>query len=163
MNPQLFSDAKKYLKNDQDLLIDDVKNVLKYLQENHINDYSFVVAPAAKAYEGYLKDFFFDLDIIDENSYHSDRFRVGKTLNPSLRYKRYSIFKKLADLHDNGEQLAEKLWSAWKQGRNEIFHYFPGNVKKLTKTEAEDRIELILQAIIDSGNFIKEYKQNFLL
>ena len=163
MNPQLFSDAKKYLKNDQDLLIDDVKNVLKYLQENHINDYSFVVAPAAKAYEGYLKDFFFDLDIIDENSYHSDRFRVGKTLNPSLRYKRYSIFKKLADLHDNGEQLAEKLWSAWKQGRNEIFHYFPGNVKKLTKTEAEDRIELILQAIIDSGNFIKEYKQNYLL
>ena len=163
MNPQLFSDAKKYLKNDQDLLIDDVKNVLKYLQENHINDYSFVVAPAAKAYEGYLKDFFFDLEIIDENSYHSDRFRVGKTLNPSLRYKRYSIFKKLADLHDNGEQLAEKLWSAWKQGRNEIFHYFPGNFKKLTKTEAEDRIELILQAIIDSGNFIKEYKQNFLL
>ena len=122
-----------------------------------------MVAPAAKAYEGYLKDFFFDLEIIDENSYHSDRFRVGKTLNPSLRYKRYSIFKKLADLHDNGEQLAEKLWSAWKQGRNEIFHYFPGNVKKLTKTEAEDRIELILQAIIDSGNFIKEYKQNFLL
>ena len=163
MNQELFSDAKKYLKNDQDLLIDDVQNILKYLQDNHINDYSFVVAPAAKAYEGYLKDFFFDLDIIDENSYHSDRFRVGKTLNPSLRYKRYSIYRKLADLHDNGEQLAEKLWSAWKQGRNEIFHYFPGNVKKLTKTEAEDRIGLILQAIIDSGNFIKEYKQNYLL
>lgn len=163
MNPELFSDAKKYLKNDQDQLIDDVQNVLKYLQDNHINDYSFIVAPAAKAYEGYLKDFFFDLDIIDENSYHSDRFRVGKTLNPSLRYKRYSIFKKLADLHDDGEQLAEKLWSAWKQGRNEIFHYFPGNVKKLTIIEAQDRITLILQAIIDSGNFIKEYKQNYLL
>ena len=163
MNPQLFSDAKKYLKNDQDLLIDDVQNILKHLQDNHINDYSFVVAPAAKAYEGYLKDFFFDLEIIDENSYHSDRFRVGKTLNPSLRYKRYSIYRKLADLHNDGEQLAEKLWSAWKQGRNEIFHYFPDNVKKLTKTEAEDRITLILQAIINSGNFIKEYKQNFLL
>lgn len=163
MNPQLFIDAKSFLKNDQDQLIDDVQNVLKYLQDNHINDYSFVVAPAAKAYEGYLKDFFFDLDIIDENSYHSDRFRVGKTLNPSLRYKRYSIFKKLADLHDDGEQLAETLWSAWKQGRNEIFHYFPGNVKKLTITEAEDRITLILQAIIDSGNFIKDYKQNYLL
>ncbi len=163
MDPQLFIDAKTYLKNDQDQLIDDVENVLKYLQENHINDYSFIVAPAAKAYEGYLKDFFFDLHIIDENSYHSDRFRVGKTLNPSLRYKRYSIFKKLADLHDNGEQLAEKLWSAWKQGRNEIFHYFPGNVKKLSKIEAEDRITLILKAIIESGNFIKEYKQNYLI
>lgn len=163
MNPQLFSDAKIYLKNDQDQLIDDVQNILNYLQENHINDYSFVVAPAAKAYEGYLKDFFFDLDIIDEYSYHSDRFRVGKTLNPSLRYKRFSIFKKLSDLSDHGEQLAEKLWSAWKQGRNEIFHYFPGNVKKLTRVQAEDCITLILKAIIESGIFMQEYKQNYLL
>ncbi len=163
MNQELFLDAKKYLKNDQDQLIDDVKNVLSYLQQNHINDYSFVVAPAAKAYEGYLKDFFFDLEIIDEYSYHSNRFRVGKTLNPSLRYKRYSIFKKLSDLHQDGEQLAEKLWSAWKQGRNEIFHYFPGNVKKLTKLEAEERITLILKAIIDSGDFINQYRQDFLL
>jgi len=163
MNPQLFIDAKKFLKNDQDQLIDDVENILKSLQQDHINDYSFVVAPAAKAYEGYLKDFFFDLEIIDEYSYHSDRFRVGKTLNPSLRYKRYSIFKKLADLHEDGEQLAEKLWTAWKQGRNEIFHYFPGNVKKLTKAEAEERVSLILKAIIDSGIFIDQYKQNYLL
>lgn len=163
MNPQLFIDAKKYLKNDQDQLIDDVENVLKCLQQNHINDYSFVVAPAAKAYEGYLKDFFFDLDIIDEYSYHSDRFRVGKTLNPSLRYKRYSIFKKLADMHENGEKLAEKLWSAWKQGRNEIFHYFPGNVKKLNLVEAQDCITLILKAIIESGIFMQDYKQNNLL
>ncbi|MFA7300903.1 MAG: hypothetical protein WC069_01145 [Candidatus Shapirobacteria bacterium] len=163
MNPQLFIDAKKYLKNDQDQLVDDVENVLNYLQQNHINDYSFIVAPAAKAYEGFLKDFFFDLDIIDEYSYHSDRFRVGKTLNPSLRYKRYSIFKKLADMHEDGEGLAEKLWSAWKQGRNEIFHYFPGNVKKLTLVEAQDRINLILKAIIDSGDFMERYKQNNLL
>jgi len=163
MNPQLFIDAKKYLKNDQDQLIDDVENVLKYLQQNHINDYSFIVAPAAKAYEGYLKDFFFDLDIIDEYSYHSDRFRVGKTLNPSLRYKRYSIFKKLADIHENGEKLAEKLWSAWKQGRNEIFHYFPGNVKKLSLADAQDCITLILKAIIESGTFMQDYKQNNLL
>jgi len=163
MNPQLFIDAKIYLKNDQDQLLDDVETVLRYLQQNHINDYSFVVAPAAKAYEGYLKDFFFDLDIIDEYNYHSDRFRVGKTLNPSLRYKRFSIFKKLSDISDKGEQLAEKLWSAWKQGRNEIFHYFPGNVKKLTRAEAEYCITLILKAIIDSGIFKEEHKQNFLL
>lgn len=162
MNPQLFLDAKKYLKNDQDELLDDVESILKYIEYNHINDYSFVVAPAAKAYEGYLKDFFFDIDIIDEYSYHSNRFRVGKTLNPSLRYKRYSIFKKLADLHQDGEQLAEKLWTAWKQGRNEIFHYFPGNVKKLTRPEAEECITLILKAIIDSGNFINLYKNEII-
>lgn len=163
MNQELFVGAKKYLKNDQDQLIDDVENILNCLQQNHINDYSFVVAPAAKAYEGYLKDFFFDLEIIDEYSYHSDRFRVGKTLNPSLRYKRYSIFKKLADMHEDGEKLAEKLWTAWKQGRNEIFHYFPGNVKKLTLIQAQDCITLILKAIIESGTFMLNYKQNYLL
>ena len=163
MNPELFKNAKVFLKNDQDQLIDDVENILKYLQQNHINDYSFVVAPAAKAYEGYLKDFFFDLEIINEYDYHSDRFRVGKTLNPSLRYKRYSIYKKLADMHEDGEKLAEKLRSAWKQGRNEIFHYFPGNVKKLTLAEAIDCITLILKAIIDSGTFMQEYKTNYLL
>lgn len=163
MNQQLFIDAKKYLKNDQDQLIDDVENILKYLSQYQISDFSFVVAPAAKAYEGYLKDFFFDLDIIDENSYHSDRFRVGKTLNPSLRYKRFSIYKKLTDINVNGEKLAEKLWSAWKQGRNEIFHYFPDNVKKLSLTEAQDRITLILKAIIESGIFIQDYNQNNLI
>lgn len=163
MNPQIFIDAKKYLKNDQDLLIDDVENILNCLKENHINDYSFLVAPAAKAYEGYLKDLFFDLEIIDEFNYNSDRFRVGKTLNPSLRYKRFSIYKKLADIHEDGERIAEKLWSAWKQGRNEIFHYFPGNVKKLNLIEAQERITLILKAIIDSGTFRQQYKQNYLL
>lgn len=163
MNPQIFIDAKKYLKNDQDQLIDDVENILNCLKENHINDYSFLVAPAAKAYEGYLKDLFFDLEIIDEFNYNSDRFRVGKTLNPSLRYKRFSIYKKLADIHEDGERIAEKLWSAWKQGRNEIFHYFPGNVKKLNLIEAQERITLILKAIIDSGTFKQQYKQNYLL
>lgn len=159
----LFSQAKKYLNDEQDQLLTDIQNIFKSLSQNHINDYSFIVAPAAKAYEGYLKDFFLDLDIIDRYSYESDRFRVGKTLNPSLRYKRYSIYKKLADLHQDGEELAEKLWNAWKLGRNEIFHYFPGNIKKLDRAEAEERINLILKAIIDSGNFLNLYRQDLLL
>lgn len=161
--PSLFSEAKKFLNQEQYLLISDVENIFLYLQDNHINDYSFIVAPAAKAYEGYLKDFFLKLDIIDQYNYESDRFRVGKTLNPSLRYRRFSIYKKLSDLHEDGEELAEKLWTAWKQGRNEIFHYFPNNIKKLSRAEAETRVNLILKAIIDSGNFVNRYRQSFLL
>ena len=163
ISPSLFSTAKKYLNHEQDLLISDVENILLYLKDNHINDYSFVVAPAAKAYEGYLKDFFLSLNIIDQYNYESDRFRVGKTLNPSLRYRHFSIYKKLSDLHQDGEELAEKLWTAWKQGRNEIFHYFPNNIKKLTRDEAETRVNLILKAIIDSGSFVSQYRQSFLL
>lgn len=154
MSPDLFDQAKRHLSPDQGNLITDVRTILSKLQKfDHISDYSFIVSPIAKAYEGFLKDFFLDIGIIDRFTYHSDRFRVGKTLNPSLRYKRFSIFQKLADLHDEGGELAESLWDAWKFGRNEIFHYFPNNLKKLSRAEAEERISMILKAIIIAGKF----------
>lgn len=161
--PELYSEAKKFLSPSQDALINDVQNVLKKLEQDHINDYSFLVSPIAKAYEGYLKDFFLKTKIIDQYNYESDRFRVGKTLNPSLRYRRFSIYQKLANLNEEGEELAEKLWTAWKYGRNEIFHYFPNKIKYLSRDEAEDRIKMLLEAIISSGNFYKKYLQDSLL
>ena len=163
ISPDLFSTAKKYLSPQQDALINDVLIVLKCLEHNHINDYSFIVAPISKAYEGYLKDFFLKTNIIDKYNYESDRFRVGKTLNPSLRYKRFSIYQKLANLSEEGEQLAEKLWTAWKYGRNEIFHYFPNNLKNLSRTEAEERIAMLLDAIVSSGQINKKYLEGNLL
>lgn len=157
LNPQIFSQASKYLTPGQFSLINDVSTILGKLQKfDHISDYSFLVSPAAKAYEGFLKDFFFKLHIIDEYSYHSDRFRVGKTLNPTLRYKRFSVFRKLAELDELGEQLAEILWDAWKFGRNEIFHYFPDKLKNITKDEAQERVYLVLDAIIRAGKFLDE-------
>lgn len=152
----VFEQAKIYLNKDQDSLITDIETLLSKLTKiDHISDYSFLVAPVAKAYEGYLKDFFLKLSIITDFDYKSDRFRVGKTLNPSLRYKKFSVFQKLADLHEKGEELAEILWTAWKFGRNEIFHYFHHNLKKLDRAEAEERIDMILNAIIESGKFLE--------
>lgn len=154
----LFDKIKKFLSADQQGLIEDVQTILNCLsQPDHIHDYSVLVAPIAKAYEGFLKDFFLQTGIIDQETYLSDRFRVGKTLNPSLRYKRFSIFQKLADLDQQGEELAEVLWDAWKFGRNEIFHYFPNNLKKLNYQEAEDRITLVLNAINKAGDFQQEH------
>lgn len=163
ISPEIISEAKRYLSPSQDSLVNDVQVVLKSLAGNHINDYSFLVSPISKAYEGYLKDFFLKTNIIDKYSYESDRFRVGKTLNPSLRYKRFSIYQKLASLNEEGEVLAEKLWTAWKYGRNEIFHYFPNNLKNLSRDEAEERISMLLNAIITSGRFYKKYLENSLL
>lgn len=157
--PETFTKAKIYLSPDQDSLIADIEIIRNRLSETDaISDYSFLVSPIAKAYEGYLKDFFLKIGIIDKYSYESDRFRVGKTLNPSLRYKRFSIFQKLADIHEEGEQLAEELWTAWKFGRNELFHYFPNNLKKINRADAEDRIDLLLKAIIKAGEFLETYK-----
>jgi hypothetical protein len=161
LSEHLIEQAKTHLSPQQESLISDLQTIRNCLRQNHISDYSFLVAPIAKAYEGYLKDFFLKIGIIDKFNYKSDRFRVGKTLNPSLRYKRFSIFQKLTDLHENGEELAEKLWDAWKFGRNEILHYFPHNLKKLSQSEAEDRIALILNAIIKSGQFINENQSTY--
>lgn len=156
-----FAEARKYLNPSQDNLTTDVEIVLNQLDDvNNISDYSFLVAPISKAYEGYLKDFFLKLNIIDQYSYESDRFRVGKTLNPSLRYKRFSIFQKLSDIDEKGEEVAEILWNAWKHGRNEIFHYFPSNVQTISRQEAKDRIELVLNAIIRSGEFARVNAKN---
>ena len=163
VSPELVSEAKKYLSPSQDALINDVVTVLSSLEQDHINDYSFIVSPISKAYEGYLKDFFLKTHIIDKYDYESDRFRVGKTLNPSLRYKRFSIYQKLANLSEEGEALAEELWNAWKYGRNEIFHYFPNNLKNLTRDEAEERITLLLNAIVTSSRFYKKYLDGTLL
>ena len=153
----LFETARKHLSKQQQDLVTDVETILTKVNSNDkINDSSFFVAPIAKAYEGFLKDFFLKIGIISENDYESDRFRVGKTLNPSLRYKRFSVFQKLADIHNDGEELAENLWTAWKFGRNEIFHYFPETYKSLSKNEAEDRINLLLRAIIKTGTFLDQ-------
>lgn len=159
-NQQLFNQALKCLSPPQKNLLADVRTIMSHLQKNSINDYSFLVAPAAKAYEGYLKDFFLKIGIIDRRQRVSTHFRVGKTLNPSLRFKRFSVFQKLTDIDDNGEELAEILWDGWKFGRNEILHYFPKNLKKLTLDQAKDRIALILNAIIQSSLFLKNHHQS---
>ena len=155
--PELFLQAKKYLSGHQDELVNDVEIILKRLQiKDSISDFSFLVSPIAKAYEGFLKEFFLKIEIITDADFESERFRVGKTLNPSLRYKRFSVFQKLTEIDEKGEELAENLWDAWKFGRNEIFHYFPNNYKSLSQNEAEERINLLLRAIIKAGIFLEQ-------
>jgi hypothetical protein len=91
----LLRQAKHYLSPQQDFLLNDIEIIFTRLKTfDRISDYSFIVAPAAKAYEGYLKEFFFRIGLIDKYTYQSDRFRVGKTLNPSLRFKRFFRFSK---------------------------------------------------------------------
>jgi hypothetical protein len=159
-SPQLFNDAKKFLTTHQQNLLADVETILQKINLNdQIYDYAFFVAPIAKTYEGFLKDFFLKIGIISDDDYESEHFRVGKTLNPSLRYKRFSVFQKLSDIHENGEELAENLWNAWKFGRNEIFHYFPNISQNLSRNEAEERIELLLKAIIKAGEFLINNKE----
>lgn len=113
------------------------------------HDYSFVVFPAAKAYEGFLKKMFFDLGFITEEDYKGKRFRIGKALNPFLEKEirsRESVYDKIVE-YCGGKELADKLWEAWTNGRNLVFHWFPDEKRAVSYIEAEEKINLIISAM----------------
>lgn len=113
------------------------------------HDYSFVVFPAAKAYEGYLKKVFLDKGFISNEDYSGKRFRIGKALNPFLEDK----FRERESVYDmvtkecGGKELADILWNAWTNGRNLVFHWFPNEKRAVTFPEAEEKIRSIIYAM----------------
>lgn len=111
----------------------------------NISDYSYLVFPFAKAYEGFLKKLFLDLGFIPLQVYEGDHFRIGKALNPYLEklLRHESIYDRITQLCGNNS-LADELWHVWKKGRNLVFHYFPHNFRALSPTEAENIINEML-------------------
>lgn len=117
--------------------------------EEKFHDYSFLVFPAAKAYEGFLKNVFLDLDFITEEDFYGKRFRVGKALNPALdkRFrKKESVYDKLVG-YCSGKELADQLWKTWKSCRNLLFHWFPNEKNAIDYQEAVERVEMVLNAM----------------
>ena len=137
-----------YLSEGQRGLIEEGLIILEQakVQGDKLNDYSYVVFPFAKAYEGFLKQWFFDKGFIEQWQYASDHFRVGKVLCPLIATKLgdNSIYNKIKVYCENDPKLADRLWKAWRKGRNLVFHYFPHNLKALKLKEAE---ELIIEII----------------
>ena len=139
-----------YLTAEQRILADDgaflVADSLNH-QDQEPTDYSYLVFCYAKLYEGFLKDVFLHLGVISHLDYASNRFRIGRVLNPNivklLRGK--SVYAQLRNRY--GVELPEHLWYAWKQGRNLVFHYFPTQVRMLTREQAMAAIELITRAM----------------
>jgi hypothetical protein len=137
----------QYLSPDMQALVRDGE----FLVEDSIRhtdapptDFSYLVFPFAKLYEGFLKKLFIDAKIISEREYHSDHYRIGKTLSPNMvrRLGGRSAYKQISDRY--GAELAARLWHSWKEGRNLVFHYFPHNYRSLTRPAA---IELIHQLV----------------
>ena len=125
--------------------------------KEQFDDYAFVVFPAAKAYEGFLKKLFLELGFITETDYFGKHFRIGKSLNPSLpkEVRRDEVYGG-AEVHDKivkycgGRKLADDLWETWRVCRNLTFHWFPDQKNAITLTEAIDRVDMIISAIDES-------------
>lgn len=150
----------QYLSPGQKGLIDEGLYLLNDIDEHpdlHITDFSYLVFPFAKAYEGFLKQLFLDLGFITENIYNSNHFRIGKALNPHLErvLRRESVYDKIVN-SAGGVLLADEMWEVWRVGRNLVFHYFPHNLKALSKTEAEELVNKILDMIKKSTEIYQE-------
>lgn len=135
-----------YVPNDQQrLLLDGEKLVLDCQKHEmgELSDYSYLVFPFAKVYEGFLKQLFRDVGAITEKEYQSDHFRIGKSLSPNMArlLGARSAFTWINRHY--GNDLAMTLWQTWKSGRNLTFHYFPHNIRRLGYEEAVGTISNI--------------------
>jgi hypothetical protein len=119
-------------------------------------DYSFLIFPYAKAYEGFLKQLFLDIGFLTRLDYISNHLRLGKLMSPNLvgRLGERSLYIKMKKY--GSEELANEVWECWKIGRNQVFHYFPHNIKALTFDEAEQVISQIIKTMSDAYIQLKE-------
>ncbi len=146
----------KYLSEPQQNLISQAFYLLEDSKRhpllNDVSDYSYLVFPVAKAYEGFLKKLFLDMNLIKKWQYESDHFRIGKALSPNLARKlgKNSIYEQLVSR--GWQSLADKLWNCWKQGRNLVFHYFPHNFRALTREEAETLMNQLIKVMEEAVN-----------
>jgi len=148
----------QYLSSTQQQLAIDGQLLVEDLQHHHVeelSDYSYLVFPFAKLYEGFLKQIFRDLDVITEREYLSAHFRVGKVLSPNLvrRLGSRSAYGHITKQF--GQSLADLLWNTWKQGRNLVFHYFPHNIRRLRYSEACELIDVIIATMTEAVEVTK--------
>ena len=141
MEPQV-----KELIEQSDLLL-----AMAQKEPERFGDYSFIVFPAAKGYEGFLKKMFFDLGFITESDYLGKRWRVGKALNPFLEpeIRHESVYDRIA-AYCGGSELADFLWETWKSCRNTVFHYFPNEKNIVGLEDAKNKLEMIKKAIAEA-------------
>lgn len=150
----------KYFTPDFKAIVEDgeilIRNVDSERERIGITDFSFLVFPFAKAYEGFIKKLLLDLKAIKPDEYYGDEIRVGRLLNPD--YKREdggSVFTDLCKHSPERKTLAHGLWEVWKKGRNQVFHYFPHNFRKLSYEEAVGLIKdfvTVMKEAVDHYN-----------
>ncbi len=139
-----------YLSEDLKGLILDGESLLDHATKHngdHTSDFSYMVFPFSKAYEGFLKQLLLDLNLIREDEYYGDDIRIGRLLNPGFMKDHESIFENLCGKNKQGKQLAAKLWDSWKRARNQVFHYFPHNFRRLSYEEASQLIKDIAESM----------------
>lgn len=145
-----YGEFWSYLSQNQKDLILEGNFLMNDVIRHHnysFKDYSFLIFPYAKAFEGYLKKLFLDLGYISHLDYISDHLRLGKLMSPQLvdHLGDRSLFKQIKD--HSTKETADMIWETWKVGRNQVFHYFPHNTRCVTFEEAEATVNRIIMTM----------------
>ena len=125
------------------------------------SDYSFVVFPMAKAYEGFLKQYLFQMRLLSQDTYHDRRFRIGRALNPDLRNHQRDeqwLYDDIVRLCS--EQVGRLLWDTWLQCRNRVFHYFPATTQRVSLQRAGEYLVLMIDAMTAARSCQQSNKPN---
>jgi hypothetical protein len=116
--------------------------------QSAFSDYAFILFPAAKAYEGFLKQYLCDFGLISAVTYADKRFRIGRALNPDvnpMKRDEWWLFDDVKSLC--GMEIARAIWTTWLECRNQVFHYFPHNERRLTITDTAAKLSMILSTM----------------
>ncbi len=117
-------------------------------------DYSFLLFPLSKAYEGFLKSYLKNQQLLPHSVYQGRRFRIGRALNPDISTKyrdEYWLYDEVERII--GQELSRQMWNTWLECRNQIFHYFPKHTLFLNLNQTTQKMELVLRTI---QNMIKK-------
>ncbi len=107
-----------------------------------LSDFSVMVFPSAKAFEGYIKKLLLTIGLITEKEIKEDPYKsiIGKILNGE------EIKKKLLD-KKRGRSIPKLLAVQWELCRNIILHYDLDQPEIIKKEEALKKIDDIYEAI----------------
>ncbi|HNQ16523.1 MAG TPA: hypothetical protein PKJ26_02915 [Candidatus Woesebacteria bacterium] len=106
------------------------------------DDYTFVVFPMSKAYEGFLKHFLLNTQLISQETFNDRKFRIGRALNPDVSPRHRDEHWLYEDVvRYCSAELARELWETWLRCRNRIFHYFPKDSQVLTLPQAGEYLK----------------------
>lgn len=123
---------------------DSLTLVDRFAEPDHhssFHDYAFIVFPMAKAYEGFLKNYFLRLGILNETHFNSRHFRIGRSFNPDLTKRLRDESWLFDDVSKHcGIPLARAMWEMWVEGRNHTFHYFPDEKHCLNYSQAKSLV-----------------------
>jgi len=147
------SNLWNYLTQEMKDLAIEGETLLKSCQltgEINVKDFSYLVFPWGKLYEGFLKKVFLDLNFITSEDYYGNEVRIGKLLSTGMGNKpahRLSIVSELSSGKILGENLTKAMRGVWKNSRNSVFHFFPDNVYKLDLETAKKRIDEVVKCM----------------